>query len=141
MEKTMKGIVLISHGPMAKGLYETTQWFFGKDINQYEYLCLQEDDQQADFIKKIKDKILKTDSGEGVIVFIDLLGGTPCNSCIDLMSDSIQLITGMNLTIVLELLGNRLSGSYNIDELIATGKRGLVHVNNYTLDSDDDFID
>lgn len=141
MEKAMKGIVLLSHGPMAKGLYETTQWFFGKDIEQYEYLCLQEEEQQADFIKKIKDKISKTDSGEGVIIFTDLFGGTPCNSCIDLMSESIQLITGMNLTIVLEQLGNRLSDTYNIDELIATGKQGLVHVNNYIQDSNDDFMD
>lgn len=137
----MKGIVLLSHGSMAKGVYETTQWFFGNEIEQFDYLCLQEDDQQADFINKIKDKIAKTDTGEGVIIFADLFGGTPCNSCIDLMSDCVQLITGMNLTIVLELLGNRLSGIYNIKELIETGKQGLVHVNNNEINLDDDFMD
>lgn len=137
----MKGIVLLSHGPMAKGVFETTQWFFGKEIEQFDYLCLQEDDQQADFINNIKDKIAKTDTGEGVILFADLYGGTPCNSCIDLMSERVQLITGMNLTIILELLGNRLSGQYNITELIETGKQGLVHVNSNHVDLDDDFME
>ena len=37
----MKGIVLLSHGPLAKGMYETTKWFMGDDIAQYEYLCLE----------------------------------------------------------------------------------------------------
>lgn len=137
----MKGIILLSHGPMAKGLYETTQWFFGNEIEQYEYLCLQEEDKQDDFMHKVKEKIAKVDTGEGVILFTDLFGGTPCNSCIDLMSDDIQLISGMNLTIVLELLGNRLSNTYDIEKLLATGKDGLLHVNTYHMDTDDDFLD
>lgn len=137
----MKGIILLSHGPMAKGLYETTQWFFGNEIEQYEYLCLQEEDKQDDFIHKVKEKIAKVDTGEGVILFTDLFGGTPCNNCMELMSDDVQLIAGMNLTIVLELLGNRLSNTYDTEKLLATGKDGLLHVNTYHMDVDDDFLD
>lgn len=137
----MKGIMLLSHGPMAKGLYETTQWFFGKEIGQYDYVCLQEDDEQAVFIAEVKEKIARLDTGEGVILFADLFGGTPCNSCMELMSDSVQLISGMNLTIVLELLGNRLSNTYDMDALLMTGKQGLIHVNTYKVEEEHDFMD
>lgn len=137
----MKGIILLSHGPMAKGLFETTHWFFGNEIEQYDYLCLQEEDQQAAFIEAIKQKITMNDTGDGVIIFADLFGGTPCNSCIDLLGDHVQLITGMNLTIVLELLANRLSDTYHFEDLLRAGKQGMVHVNRYQISSDDDFMD
>ena len=36
----MKGIILLSHGPLAKGMYETSGWFIGES-EQYGYLCLE----------------------------------------------------------------------------------------------------
>lgn len=137
----MKGIILLSHGPMAKGVYETVQWFFGKEIEQLDYLCLKEDDQQLQFMQSIADKIAGVDSGEGVIVFADLYGGTPCNSCIDLLNDKTELIAGMNLTIILELLGDRLSGKYDMEKLLEMGRQGLVQVKKHEVDMRDDFFD
>lgn len=139
----MKGVLLTSHGNLAKGMYETTQWFLGKDIPQYDYLCLEPNDKMEDFDKQLFDKLKLLDSGDGVIVFADLFGGTPCNRCLQFMSERVLLVAGMNLTVVLELLGNRLSDNYDIESLMETGKKGLVFVNNYqVVDTDeDDFLD
>jgi len=137
----MKGIVLLSHGPMAEGVFETTKWFMGVDIPQYGYLCLEPDDIFEDYDKKISSLIEDVDTGEGVILFTDLFGGTPCNRCVQFMSNNIDIIAGMNLSIVLEQLGNRLSDSYDFEALVETGKNGIVHLNTMNLDKGDDFLD
>lgn len=137
----MKGIVLMSHGPLAKGMYETTKWFMGEEIEQYDYLCLQPTDLIEEFDDKIRETIERVDTGEGVIVFADLFGGTPCNRVLQFMNDKVDVIAGMNLTLVLEQLGNRLSDIYDVYTLVETGKNGVVHVNSFNLSNDDDFLD
>ncbi len=127
----MKGILLASHGPLAKGMFETSQLFMGTEIPQYDYLCLEATDAAEDFGAKIKKKAEQLDSGEGVIIFVDLLGGTPYNqSCLLLVNpEKVQLISGMNLSMVLEQLGNRLSDVYDFDALVQTGIDGIKDVN------------
>lgn len=136
----MKGVLITSHGPMAKGLFETSQWFLGKDIPQYDYLCLDPNDEVEAFDAKMKEKIESLDFGDGVIVFADLFGGTPSNRCLQFMGDNVYLVSGINLTVVLELLGNRLSNNYDMEQLIETGKKGLVFVNTFKLADDEDFL-
>lgn len=126
----MKGIILMSHGPLAKGMYETTKLFMGEDIPQYGYLCLEASDAPEDFDVALKEKIKEVDSGEGVILLADLMGGTPCNRAVIALADgNAEMLAGMNLAAVLELLGNRLSGNYDMAGLEQTGKDGVVYVN------------
>ncbi len=122
----MKGIVLLSHGPLAKGMYETTKWFMGEDIPQYTYLCLEASESPEGFDERIKEKIKEVETGEGVILIADLLGGTPFNrASLQIESDKTDLFAGMNLAMVLQLLGNRLSDNYDFDELENVAKQGV----------------
>ena len=127
----MKGILVASHGTLAKGMFETSQLFMGTEIPQYDYLCLNASDSAEEFGAEIRKKAEELDSGEGVIIFVDLLGGTPYNqSCLLLENpEKVQLIAGMNLSMVLEQLGNRLSDVYDFDALVQTGSDGIKNVN------------
>ena len=126
----MKGIVLMSHGPLAAGMHETSKLFMGDDIPQYTYLCLNAGDSPEDFDAALAEKIKEVDTGEGVILIADLMGGTPCNRAMMLlMNPGVELIAGMNLSIVLQLLGNRLSDNYDMKELENVGKEGVLYVN------------
>ena len=139
----MKGIILLSHGPMAKGMYETTKWFLGVNIPQYEYLCLEMDDIIEEYDAKVKALIDKVDSGDGVILFTDLVGGTPCNRCVQFMSDRVDLFGGMNLTLVLEQLGKRFGNDYDFDTLLEVAREGIVHLKkpSIVVNEEDDFFD
>ena len=138
----MKGILLISHGPLAQGMYETTKWFMGEDIPQYDYLALLPEDSPERFDAKLAEKIDLLDSGEGVIVIADLMGGTPCNrASFAIANGNVDLLTGMNLALVLQLLGNRLSDNYDIEALVETGKQGVLHVNALFAQAQDDADD
>ena len=135
----MKGIVLLSHGPLAKGMYETTKWFMGEDIPQYEYLCLEAGESPEDYDARIEEAVRKVDSGDGVILICDLLGGTPCNrAIIAVTKGNAELLAGMNLSMVLQLLGNRLSDNYDMKELEGVSKDGVVWVNALLHGADDE---
>ena len=125
----MKATLSLSHGPLAKGMYETTQWFMGENIDQYDYLCLEQTEQPEKFDLRIKEKLKDIDKGDGAILITDIKSGTPCNRCIPLASNDITVLCGMNLALVLELLGRRLSNDYNFDELVNISKEGICNLN------------
>ena len=60
----------------------------------------------------------------------DLIGGTPFNRCMLNISnyDNVELIAGMNFTMLLEFLGQRLSlesiHDLDINQLMNTGREG-----------------
>lgn len=134
----MVGILLMSHGKMAEGMLDSSKLFFGDDIPQVKALCLMASDNPEDFDERIKEAIAEIDDGQGVIAMCDLLGGTPCNRSAMVLNDRVQVITGMNFSILLELLGKRMTvndiSELNIGELIQVGKDGIISLNEYFKD-------
>lgn len=128
----MIGILLMSHGKMAEGMLDSSKLFFG-EAEKVKALCLEPGDNPEDFDKKIIEGAKELDDGSGVIAFCDLLGGTPSNRSMYVLNDQIQVITGMNLTMYLELLGKRMSAEklseIDINELVETGKKGIISLN------------
>lgn len=128
----MIGILLMSHGKMAEGMIDSSKLFFG-EVEKIKALCLEPGDNPEDFDKRIIDGAKELDDGSGVIAFCDLLGGTPSNRSMYVLNDRIQVITGMNLTMLLELLGRRMSADsideLDIDELVEIGKNGIISLN------------
>lgn len=129
----MIGVLLLSHGEMAKGMMNTISLFFGNDIPGLQALCLSENDQVEEFDERIRDALQKLDDGSGVFILCDLYGGTPSNRCAFLLSDRIKVISGINLSLIIELLGIRLSvedvKDINIPALIETSQKGIICLN------------
>ena len=114
----MIGIIVASHGPMAAGVVETSQWFFGEQP-QLEALCLQPGQDLEEFDRQIREAAERVDTGDGVLVLCDLLFGTPCNRAALQISEKIQVLAGMNLGVLLELLGSREYYEGSLKELTA----------------------
>lgn len=124
----MVGVLLISHGEMAKGMLDSISLFI-PDAPQLDALELKAEDNPEDFRTVIEEKIKELDTGEGVIIFADMLGGTPANQTAYLLSDKVQVVTGMNLGMVLECLTLRQFDDVSIEHLISVGREGVVHLN------------
>ena len=88
---------------------------------------------EEEFDKKIQLAISEVDSGDGVLILCDLLGCTPCNRCAYLLNNRIQVIAGVNLSILLEFLATRDSlkdiSELDVEALIFVGTNGLVSLN------------
>lgn len=138
----MKGIVLMSHGDMAKGMAQSATMFFGDNIEQFTYCCLKPENSPEDFALSLQEAIKQVDSGEGVILLADLFGGTPCNQAIFQLNENVELIAGMSFPLLMELLGQRLSDEVDVNSLIEKGQTSLVNVKKIleanSVDDDED---
>lgn len=129
----MKGIVLASHGQLALGMLDTLKIFTGEP-QQIKALCLMPGDEMEDFLEDMRRAIEEVDTGDGVVIFCDLLFGSPCNCSARLLHDEaykdrISVITGMNLSMVLEYAGAREQGMER-EALVVAGVNGIVDFNN-----------
>ena len=126
----MVGIVLLSHGEMANGMLNSAGMFFGEtELQQVATVSLLPADSPEDFDVKLTDAIASVDTGDGVVILCDLLGGTPCNRAAYKCSEKVQVITGMNLSMFMELLGSRSFMDPDADNLVQTGQDGIMNYN------------
>lgn len=125
----MKGIIIASHGNMAQGLLDTTKLFFGEQP-QIKAFCLQANDNPDDFVEVLKNGIKEVDTGDGVVVFCDMLFGSPCNCMLrvlaeDVNNSKLDVVTGVNLAMVLQILSVRENSDCSVQELIDAGNQGI----------------
>lgn len=123
----MKGILLVSHGKMAEGMIDSLQMFFGENIPQLDFLSVKMDTGAEEFRNAVVQKIEELDSGDGVVIFADVLGGTPFNQSAQLLSDRVDLITGMNLGMLMDYLGSREYEDFDADALVEKGKSAIIN--------------
>lgn len=139
----MIGILLISHGNMASGIKSSLNMFFGDEIPQLDTLCLSENTSPESFGEEIGNKIKELDTDDGVVVFADLIGGTPCNQAFKYISSKVVLIGGMNLPIIMEFLGQRLIeidiNTFDFNNLLDTGRSALNRCELIVSDDDEEF--
>lgn len=125
----MQGIIITSHGEMANGILDTSKLFFGEQ-KQIKACCLAPNDNPDTFVETLKSAIKEVDTGDGAIVFCDMLFGSPCN-CMsrivaeDLDNDKIQVVTGVNLAMILQVLSLRESSTVDAASLMQEGHNGI----------------
>lgn len=142
----MIGILLMSHGKMAEGMLDSSQLFFGEEIEQLKTLCLAKEETVEGFDLRIRQTLASLDEGQGVLVLCDLLGGTPANRCVSLLSEGqkIRVITGMNLGMLIEILGIRSALSsvdqLDLNELAEAAKGGIVDLAAMMEDLESSFL-
>ena len=125
----MIGIILASHGTIAKGMFESAKMFFGNDIEQFTYVSLDSAQTADELEESLRQSIHEVNKGDGVIVLADLFGGTPCNRAIQCMEGDTHIISGVNFPILLELLGARQYNEVDMMTLVQTGQQGITYVN------------
>lgn len=115
----MVGAVIVSHGTLADSLLDTAVCITGK-IENIVSMTVTSDGG----IDEIRDTIISAvdsvDSGDGVVIFTDMLGGTPTNISLTLMEEkSVEVIAGVNLPVLIKFTSLRKNKSFQeiIDEL------------------------
>ncbi len=105
----MIGIVLISHGGLADGLLDAAEMITG-EAEQVACISLQPIDDIDVLVDRIQEAVNQVDNEAGVLLMVDLFGASPFNASGRLVlaqQDHLELITGMNLPMLVELLVQR----------------------------------
>ncbi|HHW02545.1 MAG TPA: PTS sugar transporter subunit IIA [Thermoanaerobacterales bacterium] len=115
----MIGVLIVTHGDFGKELLKSAELIIGKQ-NRTMTLGL----FHGDSVDSLKDNISKAidelNEGDGVLIFVDLYGGSPSNAAAmnlkkNIMDSKVECITGVNLPMILEALTMR--ASYTLSRL------------------------
>jgi len=125
----MIGVVVATHGKLAEEMIRTAETVVGP-LEQVAPVSIVA--SAPDMRSDLKSAIQRVDQGEGVLLLTDLLGGTPTNLCVSfLMERKVEVVTGVNLPMLLKLSGLRGSGkgiAQIAHDLAEAGQRSIGHV-------------
>jgi len=100
----MIGLILVAHGEIAKAVLEATQKICGPSKG-IRAITLPDPVDEPELLGKIQEARRELDQGNGILILTDMFGGTPSNICFSLLEESdIEVITGMNLPMIIKLM-------------------------------------
>lgn len=104
----MVGIVIVSHENLASALLATAEGIAGKQ-EQAAALGLASGESMAGLQLRIDRAVQQVDSGNGVLLLADVIGGSPYQAAaMAVMQETeVELVAGVNLPMLLEILPNR----------------------------------
>jgi PTS system mannose-specific IIA component len=121
----MVGLIVCTHGKFSEEVVKASEMIFGKQKN---IRCITfEPGESADgLVEKYKIAIEELDKKDGILFVVDLFGGSPYNAACRIVidHDNMDIVTGVNLPMLLEIYGPReiLSVSELVDTAIQAGR-------------------
>lgn len=146
----MTAVIVATHGKFSEEIVKSSEMIFGKQEN-VEYVTFVPGEGTEDLTRKYNEAIEALDIKDGLIFLVDLFGGSPFNaaSSIAISSENMDIVTGVNLPMILEVFGARSFSSLNElvkvaensgKESIRSFKEGLIINKNNDVDDDEEVL-
>jgi PTS system mannose-specific IIA component len=98
----MVGLVVATHGHLAEEMVATAEQIVGK-LSAVATCSIAPGASPEDIRARMREAVDEVETGEGVIVLADLVGGTPCNQSLSLCQEcQLEVLTGVNLPMLLK---------------------------------------
>lgn len=125
----MIGIVLVTHTEYGLYLLKAAELILGPQENCF-FVSVDVTKEVEKSLAEIKSGVKQADQGDGVVLLTDMFGGTPTNlslSLLNLGEHELEVITGVNLPMLLRVLGSRKLPLADLSrEAKAAGTQGIV---------------
>jgi mannose PTS system EIIA component len=106
----MIGILLVTHGKLAEEL-RTAALTIQPGLERIVAVALEWSETGEDASEKIRRGLEQADEGDGAVILTDMFGGTPTNLTLPfLRKDRVEIVTGVNLPMVLKCASLQRSG-------------------------------
>ncbi|MBI5886397.1 MAG: PTS sugar transporter [Deltaproteobacteria bacterium] len=103
----MIGAVIITHGGLGVALVEAAEIITGK-AERIQMVTVTGSDAPDGLRERIAAAVNQVNDGKGVVVFTDMFGGTPTNIALSFLdAGKVDILTGVNLPILIKFLGHR----------------------------------
>jgi mannose PTS system EIIA component len=98
----MIGLVVATHGGLAEELLRTAEGIVGP-LDQCEPVSVAAATSMDACRGRLGDAVKRVDAGDGVLVLTDMFGGTPANLALTFLDEKVEVVTGVNLPMILKL--------------------------------------
>jgi mannose PTS system EIIA component len=126
----MIGILIIAHDTLPDSLVKAVTHVLGTRPPQFETLSVAASDDPFHLLPAAKETVAKLDTGDGVLVFSDIYGATPCNLASKLLQPGhVEVVAGVNLPMLVRAFTYRAKGmDMMIRKAISGGCDGVVRI-------------
>lgn len=113
----MIGIIVGTHGEFSREIVNSSEMIFGKQDN-IGYVTFNTGESADNLVDKYESMIKELDCTDGVIIMVDLFGGSPYNAAsrVVINCENMDIVTGVNLPMLLEVFASRTYA--NLGELV-----------------------
>ncbi len=104
----MIGIVVVTHGQLARELVAAAEMITGEDIPNATSVSIGWHDAPDDAQRAIVTAVERVSGNEGAVILTDMFGGTPSNLALSLLNEGqVEVVTGVNLPMLIRLVSIR----------------------------------
>ncbi|MCC6867381.1 MAG: PTS fructose transporter subunit IIA [Burkholderiales bacterium] len=126
----MIGVLILAHDALPASLVEAVTHVLGSRPPQFEAFSVAASDDPLALLPAAREALHRLDSGEGVVIFSDICGATPCNLAGKLSkSGHVEVISGVNLPMLVRAFTYRAQGMETmIAKAVSGGRDGVLHI-------------
>jgi PTS system ascorbate-specific IIA component len=97
---------------------------------QFEAFAVRATDDPALLLPRAREALARLDTGDGVVIFSDIFGATPCNlSCKLISPGKVEGMAGVNLPMLVRAFTYRTRGMDTLlKKAVSGGCEGVLHV-------------
>ena len=122
----MIGIVVVTHGAVAGELVNAARTIVG-EIPAIAAVSMGWADDMAVAREAIEKAIADVGGGQ-VLILTDMFGGTPTNVSLPFLSPQVEIVTGVNLPMIIKLTSLREGDLIEVARVIRDQGKGAIYV-------------
>jgi PTS system mannose-specific IIA component len=126
------GIVVVTHGQLAAELVNAARQIVG-EIPLIAAVSIGWADDMAGAREAIERALAEVGEG-GALVLTDMFGGTPTNVMLPFLSEGVEIVTGVNLPMLIKLTSLREGELLEVARVVRDQGKGAIYVASEVLE-------
>jgi PTS system mannose-specific IIA component len=126
------GIVVVTHGQLAAELVNAARQIVG-DIERIAAVSIGWADDMS-VAREAIERALAEVGEAGALVLTDMFGGTPTNVTLPFLSEKVEIVTGVNLPMLIKLTGLREGALPEVARVVRDQGKGAIYVASEVLE-------
>jgi len=129
----MIGIIVVTHGGIAAELVSAARTIVG-EVEAIRAVSIGWADDVSDARAAIERALAEVGGGEA-LVLTDMFGGTPTNVSLPFLSERVEIVTGVNLPMLIKASGLREGDLREVARVVRDQGRGAIYVASEILET------
>ena len=99
----MLGVLIVTHYRLAEEFLQAVQLIVG-ELSHFRAIGLDPATAPEDMRLRIEAELKQVNGSEGVLMLVDMFGGTPSNLCLSFLDEGrVEVVTGLNLPMLVKV--------------------------------------